>query len=95
MGIVSDAPAEFVDQARLPDSGLAYHKDELPTALACLLPSVEKQAHLVRAPHERRLCADRRPMLTPARYRLLDHSIELDRMHDAFESLLPSILDYE
>ena len=95
MGIVSDAPAEFVDQARLPDSGLAYHKDELPTALACLLPSVEKQAHLVRAPHERRLCADRGPMLAPACYGLLDYTVELDRMFDAFESLLPAVLDYE
>lgn len=94
MGIVSDAPAEFVDQARLPDSGLAYHKDELPTALACLLPSVKKQAHLVLAPHEWRLFADSRPMLAP-RYRLLDHSIEPDRIRDAFESLLPTVLDYK
>ena len=76
------------------DSVMRHHR-ELTAALESPLPPVEKKAHLVLAPHKRRLGAGRCPMRAPACYGGLDHSIELYRMLDSFEVMRTTILDYE
>jgi hypothetical protein len=49
---VADPLAEFGDQARLADPGLAHHQRQLTLALAHTLPAAEEQPQLLFAPDE-------------------------------------------
>jgi hypothetical protein len=95
MGIVPDAPTEFLDQARLPDSWLTHHQHELALAVARMLPATQKQAHIVFAPNERRQGARRATGRVSAHHRRSDGPRELNRILDALKLMRAAIFDYE